>query len=149
MAELVDVAILEAVHATAGIEFDAETVAKNRLRLLARLKGGGIMSMVDLRRLAFLGAMLDILPRCIDNKDQEGKKTKEVYNKQLTTVIGEGAYDVEGHTNARFLQANNVGTYPTSMQFAWQMARLDATYNRGLTVDSNVEGWGKLGPLAA
>jgi hypothetical protein len=64
-------------------------------------------------------------------------------------VIEEGSYDVEGHINARFLQENKAGTYPTSMQFAWQVARLDATYNRGLTADSSVEEWGKLGPLAA
>ena len=75
MSELVDVAILEAIHATTGFEFDAEIVAKDRLRLPARLKGGGIGSIVDLRRPTFLGAMLDILPRYIDEKDQEGEKT--------------------------------------------------------------------------
>jgi hypothetical protein len=32
MAELVDVAILEAIHAATGIEFDAETIAKDKLR---------------------------------------------------------------------------------------------------------------------
>jgi len=149
MAELVDVAILEAVHEAAGIEFDAETVAKDILRLPTRLKGGGIRSMVDLIVPAFLGATLDILPRCIDRKDQEGEKTKGVYNRELIDVIGEGAYYVEGHMNARFLKANNAGTYPMSIQFAWQMASLDATFNCGLTVDSSVEEWGKLGPLAA
>ena len=115
MVELVDVAIIEAIHAATGIELFAETEAKDILRLPPRLKGGEIMSMVDLRRPAFLGAMLDIMPRCIDMKDHEGEKTKGVYSIQLTKVIGEGAYDAEGHWNARFLRANNVGTYPTSM----------------------------------
>ena len=77
------------------------------------------------------------------------EKTIGVYSRQLIDVIGEGAYDVGGHKNARFIQTNNVGTYPTSMQFAWQLVILDAAYNRGLAVDSNVEEWGKLGPLAA
>ena len=144
MAELLDLAIVEAVHSATGIEFDAETVAKDKLRLSARLKGGGIRNMVELSNLAFLGAMLDILPRCIDRKDQEGEKTTGVYNRQLTNVIGEVAYAAEGHMNARFLQANNVGAYFASMQFVWQMTRLDAAYNRGLTVDSSVEEWGKL-----
>ena len=64
MAELVDAAILEVVHAATGIRFDAEQVAKDRLRLHARLKGGEIVlrSMEDIRRPAFLGAFLDVMP---------------------------------------------------------------------------------------
>jgi hypothetical protein len=115
MAELVDVAIPEAVHATTGIDFDAETVARDRLRLPARLKRGGIWRMVDLKRPAFLGAMLHILSRCIDKKIREGEKTKGIYSGHLTDVIREGAYGARGHRNARFLQANNAGPYPTSM----------------------------------
>ena len=84
---------MEAVHAAMGIDFDAESVARDRLRLTARLKGGGIGSMLDLRRPAFLGAMLNILPRCIDKEDEEGEKTKRVYGIPLTGVIREGAYE--------------------------------------------------------
>ena len=52
--------------------------------------------MVDLKRPSFLGAMLDILSRCIDKKDQDGEKTKGIYNRKLTDVIGEGACDAGG-----------------------------------------------------
>jgi hypothetical protein len=38
MVELVDAAIFEVVHATIGLRFDVEWVAKGRLRLPTRLK---------------------------------------------------------------------------------------------------------------
>jgi hypothetical protein len=63
MAEIVDVAILEAVHATTGINFNADYVARDRLRLQVKLKGGGLRSMSELRRTSFMGAILDTLPR--------------------------------------------------------------------------------------
>ena len=66
MTELVDMVILEVIHAAIGIRLDAEQVAKNILRLPARLKGGGIRNMGDMRRPAFLEALLDVLPRCTD-----------------------------------------------------------------------------------
>ena len=68
MAELVDIVILEVIHAATRTIGNAEQVAKDRLRLPARLKGGGIKSMGHMRRPAFLGALLDELPRCIDKR---------------------------------------------------------------------------------
>ena len=49
MTELVDAAIMKVIHATTWIRFDEEQVAKDILRLPARLKGGGIRSMEDIR----------------------------------------------------------------------------------------------------
>ncbi len=49
MAELVNATILEVFHAATGIRFDAEQLAKDKLRLPARRKGGGIRSMEDMR----------------------------------------------------------------------------------------------------
>ena len=66
MAYLVDACVLEAVEAATSIDFDQEEMAEERLRLPARMKGGGIKKQTDMRRPAFLGALLDILPRCID-----------------------------------------------------------------------------------
>ncbi len=66
MAELVDDAILEVVHADTGIRFVAEQIAKDILRLPAILKGEGIKSIADLRWPTFLGTLLDILLKCID-----------------------------------------------------------------------------------
>ncbi len=105
MAEIVDAAILEVAHAATRIWFDAERVAKDRLRLPARLKGGGIRSMEDIQRPAFLGALLDVLPRCIDIVGSNGEKYEGIYSKLLSGTIGEGAYDVNATKNANFLGA--------------------------------------------
>ncbi len=74
MAEIVDATILEVCHAAVGIGLDAEPVAKDKLRLPARHKGGGVKSMMDLRRPAFLGAIRDILPRRIDKRGPNGEE---------------------------------------------------------------------------
>ncbi len=108
MARHVDCCIMEAVQAATGVDFDTEIMAKERLRLPARMKGGGIKRAKDLRYPAFLGALLDILPRCVDRKDSSGEITQGTYADQLTTVIGEGAFDEEGHRNAQFLAATGV-----------------------------------------
>ena len=78
MAELVDTAILEVCHAATSISFNAKPIAKDRLRLSARLKGEGIRSMPDLRRPAFPGAILDILPRCIDRRGPDGEEMEGI-----------------------------------------------------------------------
>ena len=109
MTELVDAAILEVAHSATGIKFNAEQIAKDRLRLSARLKGGSIRSMADLRRPAFLGALLHVLPICIDKRGPNGEETEGIYSSILTNAIGRGAYDQTGHINAGFLQATNVG----------------------------------------
>ena len=103
-----DAAILEVCHATTGIRFGAESVAKDMLGLPARLKGGEVKSMGDLRRPAFLGVILDILPRCIDKRDPNGEKTMGFYSSILTKSIGIGAYDQDGHMNVGFLHATNL-----------------------------------------
>jgi hypothetical protein len=96
MAELVDAAIPEAVHAATGILFDVEKVAKDMLIRSARMRGGGVKSMVDLRNPSFLGAISDALARCIDRAGPNGEKTRGIYSGTLTNAIGDGAYDQEG-----------------------------------------------------
>ena len=94
MAEHVDnKCIMEAVEAATRVEFDMDKTATERLRLPARMKGGGIKSATDTRRPAFLGAVLDILPRCIDRKAENGEEMPGYYSEQLTWEIGRGAYD--------------------------------------------------------
>jgi hypothetical protein len=149
MAEWVDAAILETAHAATRIRFDAEKVTKDRLRLATRLKGGGVKITVDLRNPTFMGPILDVLSRCIDRTGPNGEKTRGIYSDTLTTAIGDGAYDQEGHMNAGFLQATAAGPYPKAMHHAWQFARLDCAHNCGLTLESPAEEWGRLGPLAA
>jgi hypothetical protein len=76
MARHVDCCIMEAVRAATGVFFETELMAKQRLRLPARMKGGGIRKSTNSGYPAFLGALLDILPRCVDRKDRNGEVTK-------------------------------------------------------------------------
>ncbi len=73
------------------------------MNIPARLKEGGLRSPSNLRAPAFKGAILDILPRCIETKDDSGELTKGVYATQLSGVIGERAFDKSGHRNGKFL----------------------------------------------
>ena len=79
---------MEAVHAATGVDFDTEEAARERLRLPARMKGCGMKRASDTRYPAFLGARLDILPRCIDRKDEQGKSQPGCYLQQLADTAG-------------------------------------------------------------
>ena len=88
MAALVDACILETVEASTEIDFEEEEVAEERLRLSARMKGRGVKKLIDLRIPAFMGALLGILPRCIDIAEENGEVTKGYYNQHLTKKSG-------------------------------------------------------------
>ncbi len=68
MAATVVCILMEAVQVATCVNFDTKEMAKERLRLPARMKGGGIKSVEEKRYPAFLGAILDVLPRLIDRK---------------------------------------------------------------------------------
>ena len=53
MVETVDVCIMEVVQAATGVNFESEKMAKERLRLPARMKGGVIKRATDKRYPAF------------------------------------------------------------------------------------------------
>ena len=99
IAEHADKCIMEAVEVATGVEFDMDRTTTERLRLPARMKGGEIKSATDTRRPAFLGALVDILPRCIDKKAENGEEMPGYYSEQVTREIGRGTYDQEGHNN--------------------------------------------------
>jgi hypothetical protein len=90
------------------MDFAGEEAARERLKIPARMKGGGLRRATETRYPAFLGALLDVLPRCIDKTEANGGCIPGYYTHQLTEVIGEGAYDNEGHRNAQFMEASDV-----------------------------------------
>jgi len=51
--------VMEAVQADTGEDFDGEEAVRERLRILARMKGGGIKRATETRYPAFLGALVD------------------------------------------------------------------------------------------
>ena len=69
MADQMVCCIMEAVQAATGMDFDGEEAARERLKIPERMKGGGIRRATETRYPAFLGALLDVLPRCIDMTD--------------------------------------------------------------------------------
>ena len=87
IARHVDCCIIETFQTATGVNFETEMMARERLRLPARMKGGGIKRATYSRYPAFLGAMLDILPRCVDRKDRNGEITVGIYSDQLTGVV--------------------------------------------------------------
>jgi hypothetical protein len=111
------------------------------------MKGGGIKMATDKRYPAFLGAMLDVLPRMIDRKDENGEVTVGVYSSQMKDIIGEGAYDAKGHRNERFLEATGIGPFPREMQQTWTKMRQEAIENYGLVEGEDQEEWNRLGPM--
>jgi len=106
-------------------------MAKERLRLPARMKGGGIKRATDTVYPQLLGALLDILPRCVSRKESNGEITKGIHSDQITAVIGEGEIDEAGHRNTQFLEDTRVGPYPREMQKAWDALRDEAADNYG------------------
>ena len=95
------------------------------------MKGGGIKRAAETWYPTFLGALLDILPRCVDRKENNGKITRGIYSDQLTEVMGEGAFDEDGHRSTQFLRATKVGPYQGEMQKAWEKLRDEAAANFG------------------
>ena len=57
------------------MSFEIEKMAKERLRLPAHMKGGGVKRAINKRYPAFMGALLDVIPRMIDMEDENGEVT--------------------------------------------------------------------------
>jgi hypothetical protein len=51
------------------------------------MKGGAIKKLTELRIPAFLGALLDILPKCIEVKEENRELTRGFYDRHLAEVI--------------------------------------------------------------
>ena len=65
----------------------------------------------------------------MDKKETNGEITKGIYSDQLTTIIGEGAYDEDGRRNSQFLEATWVRRYPREMLKVWDVLRDEAADN--------------------
>ncbi len=148
MAAKVDCYTMEAVQVATSVSFETKEMARERLGLSARMKGGGMKNQMDMRYPAFVGALMDLLPRLIDRKADNGEITSGVYAAQMTDIIGEGAYDAGGHRNTQFLSATKAGPYPRAMQQAWTKIREETTSNYGIEESEGSDEWSTLGPLA-
>ena len=86
-----------------------------------------------------MGALLDVLPRCIDKRAENGEDMPGYYTEQLTEVMGKGSYDAEGHTNEKFWGAENIGPFPEACMEAWVQIMMEAMENYDLTKDAEQE----------
>ncbi len=119
MALLVDGSIImKAVQAATCIDFEQDEAAKDKLRLPARMKGCGVKRLQDVRYPASCGTIMDIMPRCIDRKEDNGTIERGFYSEKLRTLIGKGVYDAARHRNRKFMESTEVGPYPSSMQWS-------------------------------
>ena len=81
-------------------------------------------------------------------EDENGEVTVGVYSRQMTHIIGEGAYDAEGHMNTHFLEATEVGPCSRDMQQAWARTRQEVAENYGIVDGDGQDEWSRLGPMA-
>ena len=70
-ADSVDQAILAAASVCLGADVIADPVALRRLRLPARMYGGGIRSLVDVAPAAFVGSLCKVVPRLADAHSED------------------------------------------------------------------------------
>ena len=88
----IDAAILSALGTCIGEDVVQDAMALRRLRLPARMYGGGIRSVVDIAPAAFVGALCSSAPLLIDRTD-ENWNVKVGFLSQLSAVFGPGAFD--------------------------------------------------------
>jgi hypothetical protein len=63
MAEMVEGRLLKAAERATGVNLGTDKLAHRRLGIQARLKGGELKSLMELRHPTFFGAILDMLSR--------------------------------------------------------------------------------------
>ena len=136
-----DAAILECAETATNNRFDPDTLPHDRLFLPTRLKGAGLRRADKLRRPAFVGALLDVLPAFIDRVDPEDGSVPGLYHEQLKDLIQEGAYDEGGHRQTHFLSTDN--PYAAALATAWTDLRDATRALRGGNAAAT-----ELGPLA-
>ena len=96
----VDAALLVAAKSATGVDFESDEVARRRLRLPARRRGGGVRSHIETTAAAFCGAVNQAVPRFIDHTDDAGEVVAG-YFPSLVSVLGAGSFD-HGNDAARY-----------------------------------------------
>ena len=66
----------------------------------------------------------------------------------MTHIIGEGAYDAEGHKNTQSLEATEIGPFLRENQQAWTRTREEVAENYGIVEGDGHDAWSKTGPMA-
>ena len=127
---IVDAALLGAAERATGVGLSNNqdaiaAVWRRRLRLPARLRGGGIRAHVETAAASFVGSVNQALPRLIDHTDAAGGHVAGLLP-SLSGVLGAGSFD-EGSESTRYtsyLSSGLVGA--TELRSAWDALRVEA-----------------------
>ena len=119
----VDATLLAVVnHCVPGVTNDE--VSQRRLRLPARMFGGGIRSLVDVSHAAFVGGLCRSVPLMLDRLD--GYSCLQTgFMPALAPMLGDGSFDV-GFEDTRFQHL--LGTpFPTAiaLRSSWRVMQLE------------------------
>ena len=121
----VDVALLVAATSATGVDFTGNEIERRRLRLPARLRGGGVRSHVETTAAAFCGAVNQAVPRFIDRTDDAGEFVAGFFP-SLASVLGAGSFDhgSEATRYATYLASGYASA--TELATAWAALRAEA-----------------------
>ena len=115
---------------TTGVDFlnnqdAAAAIWRRRLRLPARLRGGGLRSHTETAAAAFVGSVNQALPRLIDHTDAAGSLVPGLLP-SLSGVLGAGSFDADnaGTRYAQYLSSGHAGA--AELQRAWDALRDEA-----------------------
>jgi hypothetical protein len=126
-AQLLDTEILKATAVCIPTLELTDSLTVRRLRLPARLRGGGIRSMLDLATAAYAGAVCRCLPLLIDSFTSHGE-ARQGFMPALLPLFGAGSFDaVLLGTSPRFQHFLSMDT-PTSLALvdAWTTMQMEA-----------------------
>ena len=96
----VDSAVLRVARACHGDAVTTDPYAAARLRLPARMYGGGLRSAADVAPAAFLGALCQTIPRMLPRTSADGDVCPG-FMPQLVDLLGPGSFDA-GAEDTRF-----------------------------------------------
>ena len=109
-------------HCVPGLT--ADSIALRRLRLPARMYGGGIRSLVDVSHAAFVGAFCRSVPLMLDRHDVHGC-LQSGFMPALAPMLGNGSFDV-GFESTRFQQLLDT-SFPLAVAFrsSWFLMQIE------------------------
>eukprot|EP00973_Karenia_brevis_P044494 6163603-Karenia_brevis.AAC.1 len=99
-ARTVDAAISRVIDRCLGTRVVQDPFAMERVRLPARMFGGGFRSRADLAPAAFLGSLCRVIPRMLDSIGHQGLNIPG-FLPQLEPLLGAGSFD-HGAEETRF-----------------------------------------------
>jgi hypothetical protein len=91
-AKIVDAAIIRAAAMTVGEAAVGDPLANARLRLPARMYGGGLRSIADVAAVAFVGTACRTLPRMLPRAGNDDSVVPG-FMPQLMPLLGHGSFD--------------------------------------------------------